>query len=57
MSEEEIVKVVQENAKYYCDIDEPYSIEWNGKPLFADSPRDLVKQIIEIENKKKCDEC
>ena len=56
MSEEEIVKVVQENAKYYCDIDEPYSIGWNGKPLFADSPRDLVKQIIEIENKKKCDE-
>ena len=56
MSEEEIVKVVQENAKYYSNIDKPYSIGWNGKPLFADSPRDLVKQIIEIENKEKCDE-
>ena len=56
MSEEEIVKVVQENAKYYSDIDEPYSIDWNGEPLFADSLRDLVKQIIEIENKEKCDE-
>ena len=51
MSEEEIVKVVQENAKYYSDIDEPYSIDWNGEPLFAESPRDLVEQIIEIENK------
>ena len=46
MSEEEIVKVVQQNAEYYSYIDKPYSIGWNGKPLFADSPRDLVKQII-----------
>jgi len=53
MSEEEIVKVVQNNARYYSDIDKPYSIGWNGKPLFADSPRNLVKQIIEIENKRK----
>jgi len=56
MSEKEIVKVVQQNAVYYSYIDKPYSIGWNGKPLFADSPRDLVKQIIEIENKEKCDE-
>ena len=53
MSEEEIVKLVQKNARYYSDIDKPYSIGWNGKPLFADSPRNLVKQIIEIENKRK----
>jgi len=53
MSEEEIVKLVQKNARYYSNIDKPYSIGWNGKPLFADSPRNLVKQIIEIENKRK----
>lgn len=44
------VQHVQENAKYYAQLDQPYSVGWGGKSLFANSPRDLVNQILKIEN-------
>ena len=50
MTEETIVKYVQSKARYYAQLDQPYSVGWGGKPLFANSPRDLVKQILKIEN-------
>lgn len=49
MTEEQIVQHVQDNARYYAQLDQPYSVGWGGKSLFANSPRDLVNQILKIE--------
>jgi hypothetical protein len=44
-----VVQHVQDNARYYAQLDQPYSVGWGGKSLFANSPRDLVNQILKIE--------
>ena len=50
MTENEIVEYVQNNARYYGDMDEPYSVYFEGEPLWGESPRDLVEQILNIVN-------
>ena len=50
MTENEIVEYVQNNARYYGDVDEPYSVYFEGEPLWGESPRELVEQIMDIVN-------
>jgi hypothetical protein len=50
MTENEIVEYVQNNARYHSQIDMPYAVYWNARPLFGDAPRDLVEQILDIVN-------
>jgi hypothetical protein len=50
MTENEIVEYVQTNARYHSQIDMPYAVYFNNRPLFGDDPRDLVEQILDIVN-------
>ena len=50
MNESEIVEYVQTNARYHSQIDMPYAVYFNNRPLFGDDPRDLVEQILDIVN-------
>ena len=51
MTHEEIVEFVQNNARYYNDDSfEPYSVIFQGKPFWGESPHNLVKQISETLN-------
>lgn len=50
MNESEIVEYVQINARYHSQIDMPYAVYFNSRPLFGDDPRDLVEQILDIVN-------
>ena len=51
MNENEIIEYVQENARFIDYDDEPYAVEWKSESLWGESPRDLVEQILEFENK------
>lgn len=50
MNESEIVEYVQNNARYHQEMDEPYAVLFHGKPFWAESPRNLVEQILDIVN-------
>ncbi len=50
MTENEVVEYVQTNARYHSQIDMPYAVYFNGRPLFGNDPRDLVEQILDIVN-------
>ena len=50
MTENEAVEYVQTNARYHNQIDMPYAVYFNGRPLFGNDPRDLVEQILDIVN-------
>ena len=50
MTENEVVEYVQTNARYHGEQDEPYALYFEGEPLWAESPRDLVEQILDIVN-------
>lgn len=51
MNENQIIEYVQENARFIDYGDEPYAVEWKSESFWGESPRDLVKQILEFENK------
>ena len=47
MTQEEIVEFVQNNARYYDDDSfEPYAVMYEGKFIWADSPRNLVEKLM-----------
>ncbi len=53
MNGNEIIKFVQDNARFIDYDDEPYAILWKSESFWGESPRDLVEQILEFENEWK----
>ena len=51
MSENEAIEFVQNNARYYDDGSfEPYAVMYEGKFIWADSPRNLVERVMNNVN-------
>ena len=51
MSENEAIEFVQNNARYYDDGSfEPYAVMYQGKFIWAESPGDLVSNLLEFVN-------
>ena len=51
MSENEAIEFVQNNARYYDDGSfEPYAVMYQGKLIWAESPGDLVANLLEFVN-------
>ena len=51
MSENEAIEFVQNNARYYDDGSfEPYAVMYQGKFIWAESPGDLVTNLLEFVN-------
>ena len=51
MTENEAIEFVQNNARYYDDGSfEPYAVMYEGKFIWADSPRNLVERVMNNVN-------
>ena len=51
MTTNEAIEFVQNNARYYDDGSvEPYAVMYEGKFIWADSPGDLVTNLLELVN-------
>ena len=51
MTENEAIEFVQNNARYYDDGSfEPYAVMYEGKFIWAESPGDLVTNLLELVN-------
>ena len=51
MTENEAIEFVQNNARYYDDGSfEPYAVMYKGKFIWAESPGDLVSNLLEFVN-------
>ena len=51
MTEKEATEFVQNNARYYDDGSfEPYAVMYGGKFIWAESPGDLVSNLLEFVN-------
>ena len=47
----EAIEFVQNNARYYDDGSlEPYAVMYEGKFIWAESPGDLVTNLLELVN-------
>lgn len=54
MTHEEIVEFVQNNARYYDDGSlEPYAVMYEGKFIWAESPGNLVTNLLELNQLTK----
>ena len=51
MTKNEAIEFVQNNARYYDDGSfEPYAVMYEGKFIWAESPGDLVTNLLEFVN-------
>jgi len=51
MTKNEAIEFVQNNARYYDDGSfEPYAVMYEGKFIWADSPRNLVERVMNNVN-------
>ena len=52
MTKNEAIEFVQNNARYYDDGSfEPYAVMYEGKFIWADSPRNLVERVMNNVNR------
>lgn len=51
MTRYEATQFVQQNARYYDDDSfEPYAVVYQGKFIWAETPMDLVSNLLEFIN-------
>jgi len=51
MTKNEAIEFVQNNARYYDDGSfEPYAVMYEGKFIWAESPGELVTNLLELVN-------